>query len=129
MLTILIVEDDPHQRLWLEEELTDEGYHVLTTERGRDALALVQEKQPDLVVLDIHMPDMDGLDVLGRLLDINPKLPVVLHTAYSIYRDSFMSWAADAYVVKSSDTSELKREIIAALQRHGGATWSGSSPK
>ncbi len=115
---ILIVENDPHQQLWLEEELTDEGYCVLTTASGHKALALVKDEQlVDLVVLDIRMPDMDGLDTLSHLLDINPKLPVVIHTAFSAYRESFMSWAADAYVVKSSDTSELKRAIAAALHR------------
>jgi len=103
MITILIVENDPHQRLWLEEELTDEGYCVLTTASGREALTLVKNKPPDLIVLDI-----------------NPKLPVVIHTAFAAYHESFMSWAADAYVVKSSDISELKRAIAAALRCGSG---------
>lgn len=117
MATILIIENDLNQQLWIEEELVNEGYGVLTTASGRESLALVRDMQVDLVVLDIHMPDMDGLDVLNHLLGINPQLPIIIHTAYPAYCERFMSWAADAYIVKSSDTSELKREIIAALRR------------
>lgn len=119
MSAILIVEDDPNHQFLLTHELTNEGYSVQTTRSGREAFALAKDKPFDLVVLDIHLPDMDGLEVLNRLMGVNPQLPVIIHTAYAAYRDSFMSWAADAYVVKSSDTSELKREIAAALCRRG----------
>ena len=57
------------------------------------------------------MPGMDGLEALPRILGIKEGLPVILNTAYSQYQESFMSWAADAYVVKSSDLTELKEKI------------------
>ena len=57
------------------------------------------------------MPGMDGLEALPRILGIKEGLPVIMNTAYSQYQDSFMSWAADAYVVKSSDLTELKEKI------------------
>jgi DNA-binding response OmpR family regulator len=69
------------------------------------------------VVLDIAMPGMDGVEALGRILSQDNRLPVILHTAYATYKDNFMTWSADAYVVKSSDRSELKIEIERVLAR------------
>src|SRR5688500_7588558 len=105
---ILIVEDDPNQRMLYQEELSDEGYEVLTACDGREGLAVARENKPDLVILDINMPVMDGLDTLNQLLETNPTVPTIINTAYPGYQDSFSAWSADAYVVKSSDLSELK---------------------
>ena len=117
MAAILIVEDDKYQRLLLEEEFTGEGYTCLTANSGMDALATVSRAMPDLVILDLAMPNMDGLELLGRLLGINNRLPVVIHTAYASYQDSFMSWAADAYVIKRSDLTELKDTVRGLLAK------------
>ena len=72
---------------------------------------MVASEALDLVILDIRMPGMDGLEALPRILGIKEGLPVIMNTAYSQYQDSFMSWAADAYVVKSSDLTELKEKV------------------
>ena len=109
--TVLIVEDDTHQRELYEEELSDEGYRVLTAGDGREALAIAREQRPDLVILDVNMPVMDGLDSLSYLLEIDSRLPIIINTAYASYRDSFNSWSADAYIVKSSDLAELKSTV------------------
>ena len=114
--TILVVEDDTNQRALYEEELGDEGYNILTAGDGKEALACVARQKPDLIVLDVNMPAMDGLDTLARLLESDAKIPVVLNTAYASYRDSFQSWSADAYVVKSSDLSELKATVKRLLE-------------
>jgi two-component system, response regulator, stage 0 sporulation protein F len=111
MKTILVVDDDEAIRTLLQEELEDEGYKVLIATNARDALKMVASEALDLVVLDIRMPGMDGLEALPRILGIKEGLPVILNTAYSQYQESFMSWAADAYVVKSSDLTELKEKI------------------
>ena len=108
MHTILVVEDDPNQEYLYEEELREEGYQVLCAANGREAIRLVEEHRPDLAVLDINMPVMDGLECLGRILELQPKLPIIIYTAYPAYQDSFLSWAADAYLVKKSDLTELK---------------------
>lgn len=114
--TILVVEDDTNQRALYEEELSDEGYNILSAGDGKEALACVARQKPDLIVLDVNMPAMDGLDTLARLLESDAKIPVVLNTAYASYRDSFASWSADAYVVKSSDLSELKATVKRLLE-------------
>ena len=111
MKTILVVDDDEAIRTLLQEELEEEGYKVLIATNARDALKLVAAEPLDLVILDIRMPGMDGLEALPRILGIKEGLPVIMNTAYSQYQDSFMSWAADAYVVKSSDLTELKEKI------------------
>jgi DNA-binding response OmpR family regulator len=111
MKTILVVDDDEPVRNLLKEELTDDGYRVITASNARDALKLVENESLDLVILDIRMPGMDGLEALPRILGMKEGLPVILNTAYSQYKESFMSWAADAYVVKSSDLSELKAKV------------------
>ncbi len=115
MTTILLVEDDKNQRLLYEQELQQEGYGIITATDGKDALEKVQEQLPDIVVMDINMPRMDGIEAMGRILCKNKKVPIIINTAYSNYKDSFMSWAADAYIVKSSDLSELKDKIKEVL--------------
>jgi CheY-like chemotaxis protein len=111
MKTILVVDDDEAIRTLLQEELEDEGYKVLIATNARDALKMVANEPLDLVVLDIRMPGMDGLEALPRILGLKEGLPVILNSAYTHYQESFMSWAADAYVVKSSDLTELKQKI------------------
>ena len=120
MAAILIVEDDRNQRLWLKEELELDGHLVLTAACAADALDAVQRAMPDLVVLDLGMPGMDGLELLGKLLDINKRLPVIIHTAYASYQDNFMCWAADAYVIKQSDLSQLRHTIHQVLGSRQG---------
>jgi DNA-binding response OmpR family regulator len=107
MKRVLIVEDDKHQRWLYEHELAGEGYEVIATDNGRDALACMDVQKPDLVVLDIAMPGMDGVEALGRIVSKSPTTPVLLHSAYSHFRNNFMTWSADAYVVKSADLSEF----------------------
>lgn len=114
---ILIVDDDPNQRALYEEEMRDEGYDVVTAPDGRQALQVAAEKHPDLVIMDVNMPVMDGLDTMSRLIEADRHVPVIIHTAYASYKDSFASWSADAYIVKASDLTGLKdkvRELLAA---------------
>ena len=115
MTTILIVEDAANQCLLYREELRREGYDVLTASDGREALSMVELSRPDLVVMDISMPGMDGIESMSRMLAKDHKLPIILNTAYATYKDNFRAWSADAYVVKSSDLSELKGAIARVL--------------
>ena len=113
----LVVEDDTNQRLLYEEELREEGYEVISAGDGREALQVARDSNPDLVILDINMPAMDGLDALSQLLEINPSLPIIINTAYPGYQDSFTTWSADAYIVKSSDLTELKATVKRLLDK------------
>jgi len=111
MKTILVVDDERNLRLFYEKELKEEGYDVVLAGDAKEAMDRLNQARPDLILLDIKMPGMDGLEALGRILSKDNSIPVILNSAYSSYRDSFMSWSADAYLTKSSDTTELKAKI------------------
>jgi len=112
---ILIVEDDANQRLLYREAFEEEGFEVLDAPNGWTALACVGRECFDLVVLDINMPGMDGLEALVRIHNANRRLPVVIHSAYAEYKNQYKSWIADAYVIKSSNLAELKRIVLTLL--------------
>jgi DNA-binding response OmpR family regulator len=108
---ILVVEDDESQRLLYRDELAEAGYEVILAANGKDALQQLDRDKVDLVILDIVMPVMDGMEALGRVIRRYRDIPIILNTAYSSYKDDFMSWGADAFIVKSSDLGELKAKV------------------
>ena len=108
---ILVVEDDESQRLLYRDELSESGYEVILAANGREALSQLDVAKPDLVILDIVMPVMDGMETIGRIIREHRDIPIILNTAYSSYKDDFMSWGAEAYVVKSADLGELKAKV------------------
>jgi len=114
---ILIVEDDESQRFLYSEELREEGFDPILAKNGKEAIQILKTLKPDLIVLDIVMPVMDGMEALGRMIGRYRDVPIILHTSYPQYKEDFMSWAADAYVNKSSDLTDLKRVIGDLLKR------------
>jgi DNA-binding response OmpR family regulator len=111
MPKVLIVDDEPHLRLLYETELRRAGYETMTASNAAQGLEFVETMTPDLVILDIRMAGMDGIEALQRILERNNSIPVVLNTAFSSYRDNYLTWAADAYVTKSSDVTELLETV------------------
>jgi DNA-binding response OmpR family regulator len=109
-MKILVVDDDQHIQRLYKEELEEEGYEVIIAGTGNDALELFEKENPDVVTLDILMPDIDGISLLRRMKEQNSKVPIIMSTAYD-YRDDFAVWASEAYVVKSADMDELKGTI------------------
>ncbi|MEO0250041.1 MAG: response regulator [candidate division WOR-3 bacterium] len=108
---ILVVDDEEHIRLLFKEELEDEGYVVDLASNGVEALEKFRNSRYDLVVLDIKMPGMDGIQALTEIKKINKDQPAILCSAYGEFKQDFTSWASDGYVVKSADTGELKETI------------------
>lgn len=109
-MKILIVDDDLNILRFYKEELEEEGYEVVTAGTGKDALEMFEKENPDIVTLDILIPDIDGISLLRKMKEQRPDIPIIMSTAYD-YRDDFAVWASEAYIVKSSDLSELKRTI------------------
>ena len=103
-------------RMLYKDELSSEGWEVELASSGEEALEIMSQRRPDIVVLDIRMDGIDGLETLQCMMTGDKSIPVVLNTAYSSYQDDFRTWAADAYVVKSSDLTELKTTIRKILQ-------------
>ena len=118
MAKILVVDDEESIRALYTEELSNEGYEVIAAGTCREALALIASTQPSGVVLDIRMDDCDGLDLLQDIRIAHPDLPIILNTAYDSYREDVKSIAADAYVVKSYDLSELKASLASILKKN-----------
>jgi len=114
---ILLVENAESQRQLYEQELNEEGYVVVWARNGKEALQYLQESPCDLVILDILMPEMDGFEVLGKIVSRYKKIPVTLHTAYAHFKNDFITWLADAFVVKSSDLSVLKKTVKDLLMK------------
>lgn len=112
---VMVVDDDLSLCLLYQEELEEEGYDVTVESDPVEAIRALEGVSPDLVVMDIWNPRMDGIEAMGRMLCIKRDLPVILNSAYSCYKDDFRTWPAVAYVVKSSNLSELKSVIRRSL--------------
>lgn len=119
MAKLLVVDDDKNQGQLYKMDLEDDGHEVTLAMSGPEGLEAIKLSRPDLIVLDISMPGMDGIETLGKILAQDRTLPVILNTAYSNYKNNFMTWSADGYVVKSGDTTELKSKIRDVLKSRG----------
>jgi len=113
---ILLVDDEEGIQLLYREELKEEGFAVISAYNGEEALEKFKREAPDLVILDINMPGMNGIEVLRQMKEINPDLPVILNSAYQEFKQDFGTWASEDYIVKSADMSELKQ----AVKKHLG---------
>ena len=104
--------------LLYEEELKGEGYDILTARNGREAIRRLETGKPDLIILDIVMPVMDGMEALGRIVskEKSPSSSTPLIRGLA----GVSSWAADAYVTKSHDLSKLKKKIRELLEKGKG---------
>ena len=116
MAKILVVDDEEHIRLLYSEELTEAGYEVTTAADGYRLIERIDKEKPDLVILDIKMVGYNGLDLLQEIRNKFYNLPVVLCTAYDAFKEDIKSIAADSYVIKSFDLTELKKKIAMALE-------------
>lgn len=112
MFDILVVDDDAHVRRLYSEVLSRDGYRVETVATGEKGIEFVNKREFALVVLDIELENEDGRDILKRLKSEHPQLPIILNTAYSVYKSDFNTWMADAYVLKSSDITPLRDKIL-----------------
>lgn len=116
MPKVLIVDDEEGIRMLYQIELEDEGYDVITLPDGKDLMNIVNRERPDCIVLDIKMRDFNGLDLLQSVRNEHYDLPVILNSAYSSFKVDLKAVAADYYVVKSSDLTELKEKLRHALE-------------
>jgi DNA-binding response OmpR family regulator len=114
---ILVIDDDENMRDLLDLEFTDLNYAVTTVDSAFKGLSILRDQKIDLVVLDIKMPGMDGIEALEKIVSIKRDLPVIIHSAYSHFKENYLTWAAVAYVVKSGNLDELTRTVESLLQR------------
>ena len=121
-MKILVVDDEALLVKGIRFNLQNEGYDVITGSDGLDAVQLVQEQSPDLVVLDVMMPNMDGLTACAKIREFS-DVPIIMLTAKTDDMDKLMGFdhGADDYLTKPFNILELKARIRALLRRAGGS--------
>jgi two-component system KDP operon response regulator KdpE len=117
-VNILLVEDEPQIRRFVRAALAGEGFHVFEAENAKQGLSEAATRQPDLVILDLGLPDSDGMDLLRDLRNWS-KVPVVILSARTEERDKIaaLDLGADDYLVKPFGVGELLARVRAALRR------------
>lgn len=114
---ILLIDDDLSIREFYKEYLEEKGFEVYLAPDGFQGLSLYKEKMPDLVLLDISMPQKSGLEVLKEIRQINDSVPVFMLTAYEEHKRNFSALYADEYFVKTKRPSLILERIEKALER------------
>tara|TARA_R110002020_G_scaffold58985_2_gene161328 strand:- start:1330 stop:1704 length:375 start_codon:yes stop_codon:yes gene_type:complete len=119
MAKVLVVDDEPNIVLSLEFLMEQAGFEVVTAEDGEQALARVNDSQPDLLLLDISLPGISGFDVLERLRSeaTTAQLPIIMLTAHGrdVEREKGMALGADDYITKPFSTQSLVEKVKALL--------------
>ena len=110
MSRILFADSEPNIRQLCREELEDEGYEVQVTGRAAEVVRLVESFQPDMVILEVMLPDMSGLEAGRMIKGTNRKTRIVLYSHFYPPHD-LSSWGADDFVVKSANLDGLKAVV------------------
>jgi two-component system KDP operon response regulator KdpE len=120
---VVLIEDEPQIRRFLRATLTGQGYRLFEATTGADGLVEVGARQPDVVIVDLGLPDTDGLDVIRRLREWTP-VPIIVLSARGQERDKVtaLDAGADDYVSKPFGASELLARIRVALRHTAGAS-------
>jgi two-component system KDP operon response regulator KdpE len=124
---ILVIEDEPQMRRFLRVSLANSGYQLIETENGEDGLSQAAARSPDLILLDLGLPDQDGVAVTARLREWS-KAPIIVLSARGREEDKVtaLDQGADDYLTKPFGMSELLARIRVAL-RHAATTEAGAA--
>lgn len=119
MITVLVADDEPDMRWALTTFLKKHGFQVLTAENGKKAIDIFKSDKPDLIILDIRMPEIDGMEVLDYTRKVNINLPVIMMTAFSDINNAVkaIKMGAYHYLVKPFDNDELLLLINRAMEK------------
>ena len=127
-MKILVVDDEDLLVKGIRFNLQNEGYEMITGSNGVEAVKLTQEHSPDLIILDVMMPEMDGMTACARIREFS-NVPIILLTAKTDDMDKLMGFehGADDYVTKPFNILELKARVRALLRRSGAHTEESAS--
>ena len=117
---ILVVDDDPSMVKLISQVLSSKGYEVLESNNGQDALRLLYSQKPDLVLLDVVMPAMDGWQTCSRIRDISATIPIIMLTGRRKTEEDVargLDYGADDYLIKPVGNKELAARVQAMLRR------------
>ena len=116
-LKVLVADDEPLIRDACTRVLKKMGFVTFSASTGTQAVDVAREQNIGLAVLDIKMPGKDGIELITQIMGQRKDIPIIINTAYQSHKGDFMTWAADAYVVKSSSLKELKAKIKELLKK------------
>jgi two-component system cell cycle response regulator DivK len=121
---VLVVEDDPWIRSLMADLLAGEGYEVVEAPDGKQGLELASEREPDVILLDLAMPEVSGLDVLHELKSSNPTrdIPVIVVSAYAMLMMGSDARRADGVIQKPFDLADLLAQVQQAVGKREEAT-------
>jgi two-component system nitrogen regulation response regulator GlnG len=118
MAVLLIVDDEKNVLYSLEKGLRPDGYEILTADTARRGIELVGQSHPDVVLLDVRLPDMSGLDAFHRMREIDPRLPVIIMTAHGTTDTAIKAMKSGAYeyLLKPVKLNELRQIVARAIE-------------
>ncbi len=122
--TVLIIDDDPAHRLMLREAVSDRGHRSVEAASGEDGLKVLETETIDLILLDIKMPGMGGMEALKHIKAFNPAMPVIMMTAFATVQTAIeaLKLGAEDYLLKPLNLDELEEAIQAVIQPAIGKT-------
>jgi len=109
--TVLVVDDDANIRLLLRDELWEKGYNVISAVDGDEALISFDEEYVDIVILDIRMPKVNGIEVLKTIRKTNQKVPIIIYTANPDDLPDLSGYGNTVKITKSSDIDNLIKQV------------------
>ncbi len=115
--TILIVDDEPVARTLAQKQVSEKGYVVIVATNGEEALAAIAQKRPDLILLDVEMPKMNGYTFVGELAkkNLDPKIPVVVLTAHDELGPIFKRHGVRGYLIKPLNIETVIAKVTEIL--------------
>jgi DNA-binding NtrC family response regulator len=117
MNKILIVDEEDAIRMLYQEELTEEGYDITTTDDYDALVEIIAEEEPDLVVMDVKRNGSNGLDILQEIRTSFNDILIILCTAHDAFRYDAKISAANYFMIKSSDLRRLRRKVRSAMDK------------
>jgi len=124
---ILFIEENPYHREIWQEELHRQGYEVEMATCGSEALYKLGLFRPQLIVTELSLRDREGTDLILELMMHHPEVPIIIHTADCRHEGDFVTWGAEAYLLKSSDTTRLLKEIERVMAAGGREPCEGAA--
>lgn len=118
LAALLLVTSDSQQAMASKLELESQGYYVVCARLAGEALQLLQRIPFDLVIVDAVLPDMHGLELIGKIAERDARLPIILNSNQQDIPNNFRYWAADAVISPATDGSGLHAQLAGLLDRH-----------
>lgn len=116
MTRLLVIDEETNTRLLFKDEFQNEGYRVTVAETPDEALAQIEQSRPDIITLGIKMPGVKSLEFLKKIKEEESDIPVILCSAYAVYKNDLRAGVCDAFVVHSADLTELKTIVRRILR-------------